>query len=82
MKDYDYKPVAPVRLMSARIENDFSYHPPKPGQPAKYEAIRAKAKELAELIAELTTPGREQSAALTNLDQVVFFANASIARNE
>lgn len=30
----------------------------------------------------LTPKSREQSTALTNLDQVVFWANAAIARNE
>ena len=33
------------------------------------------------LIAELTPPSREQSVALTKLDEVTFWANAGIARN-
>lgn len=68
--------------MDPVIENNFSYHSPKEGQPAKYEAIRDKAKELAYLLEELTPKSREQSLALTNLEQAVFWANASIARNE
>ena len=68
--------------LKGRIENDFTFHPPKEGQCEKYEAIRAKAKEYAFLIAELTPTSREQAASLTNLDQVVFWANAAIARNE
>ncbi|MDK8188988.1 hypothetical protein QP794_02665 [Paenibacillus sp. UMB7766-LJ446] len=68
--------------MNQQIENNFSYHSPKEGQPAKYEAIRAKAKELAVLIDKQTPKSREQSLAMTNLEQAVFWANAAIARNE
>lgn len=67
---------------TAQIENAFTYHPPKEGQPARYVAIRDKAKEFALLINELTPGSREQSVALTNLEQAVFWANAAIARNE
>lgn len=62
------------------IENNFKYHAPKDGQPEKYEALRAKAKELAYLIEELVPSGREKSLAMTNLEQSVFWANAGIAR--
>jgi hypothetical protein len=68
--------------LKARIENDFTYHAPKAGQPEKYVALREKAKEFALLILELTPASREQSLALTNLEMATFFANAAIARNE
>lgn len=64
------------------LEKRFTYHAPKPGQPEKYTAIRDKAKELAEMIVELAPESREQSLALTNLEQAVMWANAGIARNE
>ncbi|MFC5528483.1 DUF7681 family protein [Cohnella yongneupensis] len=64
------------------IENNFSYHAPKEGQPLKYEAIRDKAKELAYLIADLAPDSRERALSITNLEQSVFWANAAIARNE
>ena len=64
-----------------RIERDYTYHPPKPGQPEQYAAIRSKAKELALLIDELVPPSREQSVALTHLESAVMFANAGIARH-
>jgi predicted DNA-binding protein (UPF0251 family) len=64
------------------IENNFTYHTPKEGQPERYEAIRAKAKELALLIVDITPLSREQAVALTELETAVFWANASIARNE
>lgn len=68
--------------MNPGIENNFSYHAPKEGQPAKYEDIRNKAKELAYLIDEAVPNSREKSLAMTNLEQSVFWANAGIARNE
>ncbi len=68
--------------MNPKIENNFTYHAPKPGQPEQYEKLRAKAKEFAYLIAELTPESREQSVALTHLETAVFWANAAIARNE
>ena len=64
------------------IDNNFMYHAPLEGQPERYNAIRAKAKELAELIIQSTPESREQSLALTNLEQSTFWANAAIARNE
>ncbi|WP_418252070.1 DUF7681 family protein [Gordonibacter urolithinfaciens] len=67
--------------MNDRIENAFTYHAPKEGQPQKYEAIRGKAKELAYLIDELCPDGREKSLAMTKLEECSMWANASIARN-
>jgi hypothetical protein len=68
--------------MNQKIENSFTYHAPKGSQPERFEALRAKAKELAYLIDGLVPVSREQSLALTNLEQAVFWANAGIARNE
>ena len=68
--------------MNERIENNFMYHVPKEGQLEKYASIRDKAKDLAYLIEELCPDSREKSLAITNLEQFVMWANASIARNE
>jgi len=68
--------------MQAQIDNNFTYHIPNPDQPDRYVAIRAKAKELAELICSITPPSREQSVAITELESCVMWANAAIARNE
>lgn len=67
--------------MNNQIENNFMYHAPKAGQQEKYEAIRAKAKELAYLIDEECPPSREKSLAMTNLEESVMWANAAVARN-
>lgn len=65
-----------------QIENNFTYHSPKEGQNEKYQQIRDAGKTLALLINDLTPASREQSVALTKLEEAVMWANASIARNE
>ena len=69
-------------MPNLKIENNFTYHAPKEGQPERYVALRDYAKQFAYLIAENCPESREQSLALTNLEQAVFWANAAIARNE
>ena len=64
------------------IENNFRYHPPKSTQPARYELIRAKAKELAYVIDANCTNSREKSLAMTKTEEAVMWANAAISRNE
>ena len=64
------------------IDNNFKYHSPAGNQPAKYTAIRAKGKELAELINVEVPESREKSLAMTKLEEVVMWANAGIARNK
>lgn len=64
------------------IARNFSYFPPKLDQPERYQRIRNKAKELALLINETCPQSRELSIAMTDLENCVMWANASIARNE
>jgi hypothetical protein len=66
--------------LRARIANDFTYHCPPPEIAVNFVTLREKAKELAFLIADLVPSGREQSSALTNLEQAIMHANAGIAR--
>jgi hypothetical protein len=70
------------KTMPNELEKRFTYHSPKADQPPRYEAIRAKGKELAELINNSCPDSREKSVAFTKLDEVVMWANAAIARNE
>ena len=67
--------------MREQIENNFKYHAPKEDQPERYNELREKAKELAYLIEDLCPNSREKSLAITNLEQSVMWANASIARS-
>lgn len=66
----------------ADIENRFTYHPATPGQAKLYETIRDGAKALAEFVNESCPDGREKSLAITHLEETVFWANASIARQQ
>jgi len=72
----------PTSEQITRIKRNFRYHTPTSNQPARYEAIRAYARNFAELICEETPASREQSLALTKLEEAVMWANAAIARNE
>ncbi len=68
-------------MKNEQIENNFTYHAPKEGQPEKYVNLREKAKELAYLIDELVPNSREKSLVMTKLEETIFWANAGIARN-
>jgi len=68
--------------MKQRLDNDYSYHAPKGDQAARYIEIRDAAKVLALTIVKNSPVSREQSVALTLLDQLAMMANAAIARNE
>ena len=65
-------------------QDDFNLtnHRPTDEGIAKIEEIRAAGKEYAAHIRRLTPAGREQSLAITNLEQAQFWANASIARTD
>jgi hypothetical protein len=69
-------------LASASLDEIFTYHAPFGSQQARYVAIREKAKELALLVQNSTPASREQSVAITNIQQAVMWANAAIAINE
>lgn len=72
----------PVHQQDPDLETRFTYHAPKGDQPERYVKLRDSAKDLAYLIKELTPICREQSLALTYLEQSIFNANAAIARHE
>jgi hypothetical protein len=61
------------------IEHTFSYHPPDAEARKKHEMIREQYKNLAHLINNTLKEGREKSVAITNLQQSLMWANASIA---
>ena len=66
----------------AELDNLFSYHKPFGSQPARYEIIRAKAKELAVLLLGACPRSADRTAAIRKLRECVMTANASIAINE
>lgn len=66
----------------AELETRFTYHAPSGDQAGKYEALRDCAKTFASLVVELCPESREQSLAITNIEQAVMWSNAAIARRE
>lgn len=60
----------------------FTYHVVKNDQGERYTSLRIEARELAELVLEHCPSSRERSLALTKLEEAIFWANASIVRNE
>ena len=64
------------------LNNRFTYHSPETEEQVdNYEEIRDNAKEFAFLLNDLCPDSREKSLAMTKLEEVVFWANASIAQN-
>lgn len=60
----------------------FTYHPSTGDQPERYVRIRDQAAQMAKVILHLTPESREQSLAVTALEECVMWANAAIARRE
>lgn len=78
MKTYN----SPSQRVMDQIENAFEYHSPIACQGERYVQIRKAAKALAVLAVSLSPESREQSMALTDLENFVMHLNAAIARNE
>ena len=62
-----------------KIDVIFRYNPPTDRDTISFREIRAKAKELAEVIERNTPRCADQSAAIRKLRECVMTANASIA---
>jgi len=63
------------------LENRFRHHPPATEQRVRdHNSVRGACLMLSQQLDALLPPGREKSLALTNLEQVMFWANAAIAR--
>lgn len=61
---------------------NFSNHTPTPEAIRKIEGLRSTAKALKDAIIAMSPHSRERSLALTNLEQVVFYSVAAVARTE
>lgn len=64
------------------LKKRFTYHAPNVAQMQKYESIRKNAFAFSALLNTYCPESRELSLAITKLEEVVFWANAAIARNE
>lgn len=65
--------------MSFDLDWLFMYHPPKPEQLVKYEAIRNAAKNFAEIILDNTPACADQTAAIRKIREATMTANAAVA---
>lgn len=65
---------------TAEITTRFTYHKPTEEQANTYTELRDMAKQVAQFIIDKTPKSREQSLALTKLEEAVMWANAAIAR--
>ncbi len=64
------------------LAREFSYHPPKEGQPERYEEIRAAGRDFAEIVTGECPTSAERTTAIRKIQEAVMWANASIAVNE
>lgn len=63
-----------------QLDNWFMHHPPRDEATVqKYEALRAAGRAFAEVIASLTPPSADQTAAIRKVREAVMTANAAIA---
>lgn len=69
-------------ITNDQIENSFTYHSPKGNQQERYVDLRDTAKALAVKILQQVPSSREQSLAITKLEEAIMWANKGIACNE
>lgn len=66
----------------ADLENRFARHPANTLEKQNaHGSVRMKCLELAYFVKNSVPPGREQSLALTHIEEVMLWSNAGIARN-
>lgn len=68
--------------LTARIKNDFSFHPATEDTAPKHDQVREICRNAALQIVAVVPAGREQSLALTHLEQAMMWGNAGIARED
>lgn len=67
-------------MRSADIDNRFAFHAANTAKQQLHGGIRESCKKLAHTLNDLLPEGREKSLAITHLEEVMFWANAAIAR--
>ena len=62
------------------IELRFTYHRPEPHQIPKYELVRNRGREFANLLNDMCPDSPELETAINKIEEAVMWANAAIAR--
>lgn len=68
--------------MTFNAEQELGFHPATPEVKEKYELIRSKFIEIANLLNQACPESRHKSLAFTNLQQAQMWAIGSVAINE
>lgn len=64
------------------IENRFAFHAASRQEKAdEHTSARQSCRQLADRLNDLLPEGREKALAITKLEEVMFWANAAIARH-
>lgn len=68
--------------MTIDFDNRFDHHPPKDDATIEAHAsVRWAVKDIAKYLSDVVPEGRELNLVMTKLEEVLFWANAGIARN-
>lgn len=73
-------PAASPQAMKDLWAYNLTNHKPTAEGIRRIEALRSAAKAMADAIIDLCPPGRDQAMALSNNEQMLFHANAGVAR--
>lgn len=62
------------------LRRRFDYHAPDEHRADYHQTVRRECRDLAASLSEFLPAGREFALAITKLEEVMFWANAAIAR--
>lgn len=63
------------------LTNRFTFHPSTPETADTYDSIRKAALGIALWLDDVLPESREKSLSITHLEEVVYWANAAVARH-
>jgi hypothetical protein len=70
-----------AKITHADLDNRFNYHAPDAARAAAHGEAREILREAAVALVALIPAGREASLVVTHLEEAMFWANASLARD-
>lgn len=62
------------------LEHRFKFHPADAEKAKRHEKVRDECKQLAATVKMMVPPGREQSTAISKIEEAMMWANAGLAR--